>query len=242
MSFTILDYLQGGFSFIFVLISIIIGLKILTKYFEYKKLQYILVGLVWIGLATPWFPDSINFIMVILFQNTISDALNFIIGNSMLPLTALFWLKVFTDLTYKEKQKVILSLFIIYGIIFEILLFTFLFIKPSIIGSFPVSPFQIVYHPVFEILLIVYIITFMLTGVLFARESLRLESLEMKLKGKFLIIAFISFTIGAFLDSLILRGAFTVILTRLILISASIEFYFGFILQNWVKNLFIKSS
>jgi len=82
----------------------------------------------------------------------------------------------------------------------------------------------------------------MITGILFARESLRSESLEMKIKGKFLIIAFLSFTIGAFLDSLILRGAFTVILTRLILISASIEFYFGFILPNWVKKIFIKSS
>lgn len=239
ISYTVVDYVQGGFSLIFVIISILIGVIFIMKYFQYENLQLLLVGLTWIGLASPWFPDSINFILVF-FTTPLPLRLNLIIGNSFLPVVAIIWVKAFTDLLYKDKQKILLIIFFIIGIIFEIYFIISLIFAPSLIGSFPVSPFQIVYHPVFEIFLLVFILVFMITGILFGRESLKSEEKEINLKGKFLIIAFISFAIGAILDSIIPREAYLVIITRLILISASLEFYFGFMPPEWLKNFFIK--
>lgn len=239
ISYTVVDYVQGGFSLIFVVISILIGLIFIIKYLQYENLQLLLVGLVWIGLASPWFPDSINFIFVF-FTNPIPVRLNLIIGNSFLPIVALIWVKAFTDLIYKEKQKLFLIIFAIIAIIFEIYFIISLVVAPSLIGSFLYGPFQIVYFPLFELFLIIYIAVFTITGIIFGRESLKSEDIDIQLKGKFLIVAFMSFAVGAILDSIIPREAYLVIITRLILISASLEFYFGFIPPDWLKKLFIK--
>ncbi|TXT59670.1 MAG: conserved membrane protein of unknown function [Promethearchaeota archaeon] len=61
----IVDYIQGTFSLLFVIISLIIGITILLKFFNYKRRIYILMGLSWIGLASPWFPDSISYIIIL---------------------------------------------------------------------------------------------------------------------------------------------------------------------------------
>ena len=92
----LLDIMQGTFSLLFVLISLIVGLTILLKYREFKKVIYILVGLSWIGLANPWMPDSISFIMILFTLGPIPDFIYFIIGNAFLPIFLTIWIGAFT--------------------------------------------------------------------------------------------------------------------------------------------------
>jgi len=61
--------LTGAFNLIFVIISIIVGLKILSKYFEFEKRYYIYIGITWIGISTPWMRGALAF--VLLFTNII---------------------------------------------------------------------------------------------------------------------------------------------------------------------------
>jgi hypothetical protein len=90
----------------------------------------------------------------------------------------------------------------------------------------------------------------LVTGTLFARRSLRSDNEEVKLKGKLLLAAFLSFSIGAILDSMIggILGdndpllPIMVVIVRIILISSAIEFYGGFILPKWLKDLFLKQT
>ncbi|MEJ2296841.1 MAG: hypothetical protein P8Y23_19005 [Candidatus Lokiarchaeota archaeon] len=83
---------------------------------------------------------------------------------------------------------------------------------------------------------------FLITGFLFARQSLKAKSKDLKLKGVFLIIAFLSFTAAAIIDVI---GAdtpteLTIFLARIFLIISSICFYIGFILPRFIKEMFIK--
>ncbi len=48
---TELDILHGIFTSLFVLISLIVGLRILFKYFEHKRKELITVGIAWIGIG-----------------------------------------------------------------------------------------------------------------------------------------------------------------------------------------------
>lgn len=105
MALELVDYLQGSFSLIFVIISLIIGFSILSKYFQLKSRLYILVGLSWIGVATPWFPDSISFIMNILFQESLAIDWYFIIGNVTMPIALLVWLIAYTDILIKKNKN-----------------------------------------------------------------------------------------------------------------------------------------
>jgi uncharacterized membrane protein (DUF485 family) len=247
MALELVDFLQGSFSLIFVIISIIIGLSILSKYQEFKSRIYIFVGLSWIGLANPWIPDSINFIMLLFSNESLRPSLYFIIGNVFLPFFFLCWLMAFSELLYKEKQLLIVGSFFILSVLFEIIFFILLFTNIDAIGILR-GPFLVEFGLLITIYLIVFVIVLLVTGVLFARRSLRSENEEVKLKGKLLLAAFLSFSIGAILDSMIggiLENGdpllpILVVVVRIILISSAIEFYGGFILPKWLKNLFLR--
>jgi hypothetical protein len=249
MALTLIDIMQGTFSLIFVVIALIVGFTILLKYIDYKKPIYILVGLSWIGLANPWMPDSISFLMILLTFGPLPDILYFIIGNAFLPIFLIIWIAAFSQLLYKNKQKLLVFLFVLLGIAFEIVFFSLLLINPALIGVIdPLHPFTVNFGIFITIYLVGFIIILLITGILFARNSLKSSDLEVKLKGRLLLTAFLLFTIGAILDSslgMIFELSdpilpFLVVITRVILILSAISFYGGFILPKWMHRIFTK--
>jgi hypothetical protein len=81
-----------------------------------------------------------------------------------------------------------------------------------------------------------------ITGVIFSRNSMKADDSKVKLKGKILLLAFILFTIGAFMDAVISLTPFTLIIVRLILISSAIFYLFGFLLPDKIAELILKES
>lgn len=247
MALVIVDILQGLFSLIFVLISLILGFKILSKYFKYKSKLYILVGLSWIGVANPWFPDSISFIMNLAVQQSLPVELYFIIGNAFIPLALLTWLIAYTNMISKKRQKLVIGITIFLSIIFEIVFFYLLITDIDQIGIInPLRPFTVDFGIFITIYLLIVIVVMFITGLIFAQRSVRSEDKDIRLKGKLLRAAFITFTVAAILDSLL--GAIfedptdpilsiMVVATRVLLIIAAFEFYGGFILPKWMHAL-----
>lgn len=247
MALELVDFLQGLFSLLFVLISLILGFKILSKYFKYKSNLYILVGLSWIGVANPWFPDSISFIMNLVLQESLPVELYFIIGNAFIPLALLTWLIAYTNMISKKRQKLVISITIILSIAFEIVFFYLLISDIDQIGIInPARPFTVDFGILITIYLLVVIVIMFITGIIFAQRSVKSDDKDIKLKGKLLRAAFITFTVAAILDSLL--GAIfedptdpilsiMVVATRVLLIIAAFEFYGGFILPKWMDAL-----
>ncbi|MFX0072874.1 MAG: hypothetical protein ACFFAO_17495, partial [Candidatus Hermodarchaeota archaeon] len=88
--------------------------------------------------------------------------------------------------------------------------------------------------------LLVLIIVFIF-ALFFGIESLKSENPEIRLKGKFLLLAWSSYISGALLDAGIVPiSAFALIIVRVLLISSAIEFYFSFFLPKWAKDLLNK--
>jgi len=241
LELTIIELLQGTFSLIFIIISIIIGLHILLKYFEHKRRELIFVGVTWIVLTFPWLGDAINLILLILYNSILDITIYLIIVIAFLPLSILCWLVAFTDLVYKKGQKVILIVYLVIGVVFEILFLILLFENPSNIGRY-LGPFHVEYSLLTQIYIIFILISFVVPGIIIARQSLRSEIPNVKLKGKLLLFAFILVTIGAALDSLAPLVPLAVLFARIILIISAIAFYGGFMLPNWMKNLFLRES
>ncbi|MFX1455023.1 MAG: hypothetical protein ACFFDB_06570 [Promethearchaeota archaeon] len=250
MVLELVDILQGSFSLIFVIISIIIGITILMKYFEYKNRLYILVGISWIGVANPWIPDSISFLMNIIAQQSLDVGLYFIIGNCFLPIALLTWFTAYTDMIKKKAQKKVLIITVIFSIIFEIVFFLLFFIDIDLIGTInPIRPFTVDFGIFITIYLLIVIFAMVTTGVAFAQKSVKVEDREIRLKGKLLRAAFITFTVAAILDSLlgtIFENpadpllAIMVVVVRILLIISALEFYGGFLLPRWMKEIFMK--
>jgi len=251
MALEFVDLLQGSFSLIFVLLSLFLGFSILFKYFKYKSRLYILVGLSWIGVANPWFPDSISFLMNLIFQESLAIEWYFIIGNVFIPLALLAWLIAYTDMNNKSKQKLIVILTVVFGIIFESVFFMLLLTDINQIGIInPLRPFTVEFGLFITIYLLLVILLMAGTGLKFAQKSLRSEDPDVRLKGKLLRAAFITFTIASILDSLLGMIfvdptdpllAIMVVITRVLLIISAIAFYGEFILPKWMKAIFSRN-
>ena len=235
------EILSGIFSIIWVAISTFVGLKIAAKYFEVKQRVFLLVGITWCLICSPWWGSAVGFIYAAATDTWLPREIYFSLTVVPIAPALIIWLTAFTDLIAKEMQKLILLLAILFGAIMEVVYFALLVINVDLIGTLksPVdSDFEIV--PI-ELYLLSVIIIVLLTGIQFARHSLRSDNKEIKLKGKLLIIAYICFSVGALLDSAIPLTEITVPITRGILIFSAICFYGGFILPRWMKKLLIKN-
>jgi hypothetical protein len=239
MALNPLDILNGVFSLIFVAISLFVGLVILTRYIKYRERIYFLVGSTWILISSPWWPSCVSFIVAIFNGIGIPPQVYFLIGNVFTPIAIVLWLLAFTEFLYSEKRKLILLIFTIIGIIFEILFFTFLFLNPSVIGQLN-GPVDVNYESFIMVFLIIFLSIVVITGFLFANLSLKSKEPEVKLKGRLLIIAYITFAIGALLDSAIPLNEVLIIITRLILIASAFCWMGGFLLPKWMKRLLLK--
>jgi len=241
MALNPLDFLNGIFSFIFVIISLVVGFLILIRYVRYKEKVYFFVGATWILISEPWWPSSLSFLVSLSNGVGLTPTIYFLIGNTLVPLAIALWLLAFTDFLFTEKRKLILLVFAIIGIIFEFTFFTLLFINPDLIGNLN-PPVDVSYNFFIMIFLLIFILIVVISGLLFARLSLKSDDPEVKLKGKLLVIAYIAFFIGALLDSSTRLNELGIIFVRLILIASAIFWYGGFLLPHWMKKLFLKQK
>ena len=241
MSLSLLDTVNGVCSLTFVAISLLVGFIILSRYFKYKERIYLMVGATWILISCPWWSSSLSFLVALSNDVGITPEAYFIIGNILVPFAIVLWLLAFTEFLYTEKRKLILLVFALYGFIFEILFFSFLFVDPNLIGELN-PPVDVRYNSFIMIFLISFLLIVVVTGFLFANLSLKSKDPEVKLKGKLLIIAYIAFTVGALLDTAITLNEVTIIITRIILIISAICWYGGFLLPKWMKKYLLRSK
>lgn len=243
MAVDYLDVLQGSFTILFMIITITVGVLIFSKYFEHRKRELLLVGIAWICLPFPWIPDVSKFIINltnISVNNQIMIIVYIITNVIVVPIPILCWLIAITNmLTMKiQTRKVILIIFAVLSAIFEVIVIYYLITDIHQIGTFS-GPFLIRWALYVELTFIIFISVVLITGILFARESIRSDNPEIKLKGKFLLAAFISLSIGGILD-VMFTDVITNVASRLILMMTSILFYFGLMLPEKIKEILLK--
>jgi len=238
---SLLETLQGTLSLVFVIITVIVGIIIISKYFKYKNITFLLVGIAWTGMCFGWLGDVINLFMHLTGNPYISDELYLILVNAFLPLFVVLWLIALSDLLHFEKKKLLVLTVLVLGVVFEIIFFVLLFTDTEYIGIRR-GPFHYEFSLFTDIFMLSLIVFILWTGIKFALESMKSENPEIRLKGKFLIAAFITFTCGALFDSQAALTEATVVIVRIVLISGSLLFYSGFILPDWMKKLFLKSE
>lgn len=235
------EIFYGSFTLASVIISTILGLFIVLKYREHKRVELLLVGITWILLASPYWSDAIQFLLITMSDIELNSPLYFFLANAFIAPIHITWAYAFTNLLFKQYKKQLLLFFGIEATIFEIAFLIVFFIDPYLIGE-QQSAFVVEWAIWVQIYLLFSIVLFLLTGFLFARASLKSAENEIKLKGKFLIVAFITFTIGTIIDVIAAEAPteITILLARIFVIFSSICFYIGFTLPKFIKNFLIK--
>jgi hypothetical protein len=236
-----IELLQVTFSFLFVLISLIISIRIFAKYYQYRSKNFLLVGLVWFFLSSPWWGNAISFFTWMFYEEEINVFLDLFLGNIFLVVSLVTWVYIFTSLVYKNLRKKVVSVYSGISVVYELFLILFFFIDYKIIGD-STGRFNTehnVYPFVFQIFAI---ITMLITGILFARESMKSPDPKNKWKGRFLLLAFISFTIAATFDAAIPMDALTLVIIRSILISSALWYYLGFFIPDKMVKFLIRED
>jgi len=229
-----IDILNGVFSIIFVVISTIAGLIIASKYFKSKIKTLLYIGIAWILIVCPWWPSSASVLSALATGKGLTLENYLLLGNLFVPVFIFFLMAAFTEIYYNDKQKLVLGIFGIIGVIVEIYFLYFLIIDPSVHGELQ-GVVDIEFRGFLRIYLIFSILVVCVLGILIAINSIKSDTPEIKLRGKFLMAAFISWTFGAIADATIPLTVITLPIIRIILITSAIEFYIGFILPNWVR-------
>ena len=220
---------------VFVSISTIVGILLILKYFKSKDKTLLYVGLTWIIIVEAWMPSAVNLIYMLMVPDGLSYQIRALIGNVFLPFGLILWTLVFTELVFTNYKKLLLILFSIFSIVFEIILFYAIITDISLIIIIPSHDLNMNYKILWVIFQLLFSVITLVSGLAFSWKSIKHDNPEIKLRGKILFIAFISFLIGALLGILDLP-----VPGNIIMITSSIEFYIGYILPDWVKNRFIK--
>ena len=237
-----LDYLNGPLSVIVVVISWYVGIQILTRYAQTKNKLFLYVGIVAICTSEPWWPHVISLLLVSTTGAALSPEVYFIIGNIFIPIAIYLWLMAFAEFMINSKKKLVSLFGIIYVALYEILFFTLLFLDDEAFIGVIIPAIDVQYSPIMIGFLITALSIILPTGIMFGRESFKSENSEIRMKGKFLILGFFSFFLGASIDVLIPSNPINLTVARVLLVIASLGFLGGFIPPDWIRKMFIKDD
>ncbi|HEY0087954.1 MAG TPA: hypothetical protein VGB37_03870 [Candidatus Lokiarchaeia archaeon] len=230
---------NGIFSLVFICLSTIVGLKVAHRYLETKKTTPLWIGIAWIIIPSPWYGSAASFLVALITGNGLDLRTYIFIANFLPPFYMIFLIAAFTDFYYNEKQKLFVLISFIVGIIFEIYIIYYVIVDPKVIGELH-GIIDIEYKGIWRMYLVVNIILICIIGISIAINSLESKTHDIRLRGIFLLLAFVSFTIGAFMDAALPLSILTLTIARILLISSAIEFYFGFVLPKWFKEKVLK--
>lgn len=239
--------LIGIFNISFIIISLVISILFLRKYIKQKENDFLMIGIVWFLISTPWLHGALTFILM-LFDVLLMKAIRMIIFYMFIPIAITIWMNTFTNFLYWDKKKLLVAVYCLISVICEVLFFIFLFIDiKGLVGDFDYANgiyFIATYKPFIRFSMLFFLASGFITFMLFAKESLESTNPEVKWKGIFLVIAFSSYTVCAILDSFAFFSQYIalIVLIRLLLILSSIEFYLGWFLPDFVVKLLRISS
>ena len=205
-----------------------------------KQIEHLTIGAAWIFLSSGWWGGTLSVWFFIIFNTELSPFLFLFIGNFFIPIALLLWIYSFAYVIFPESKVIICLIFLVICVLYEIYLIISLTIDPSIIANmdrFKSTPkFLALYFQVFALIVAV------ITGVYFSLKTMKIGELEVKWRGRFLLIAFVSFFLGTIFDAIIVLNILTIIIVRVILITSCIEYYFGFFLPEKIRNILIKKE
>ncbi|MBY9007827.1 MAG: hypothetical protein KGD63_13880 [Candidatus Lokiarchaeota archaeon] len=240
MAFQDLDgsqLLQGILGFIWVCFAIFIGIRIIFKAKKLKRNELIIVGTTYILLSSAWWGVAIQFIVFGFFSQWLPIVGYIFIANFFIPIALVCWIYSFTKMVNPDLTKKFLAIFIPYCIIWELIIISFCFIDVSVLGSLDASNFDSSHGPIFKYIVMVSVLSFVISGIYFSIKSMSLDDPEIKWKGRFLLMAWFAFGLGAALDSFLKDPAdIILIVIRVILIASAYLYDLGFFLPKSLKK------
>jgi len=241
-----LAQISGMTAAISLCIGWFLGAIVLAKAIKTKQIIIFMFFLAILFTLSPWYPSGMGYMYWVFTHGEIfSYEFYILLGTVGIPIAIIAWLYVYMGTINPKKRKLVLLIFGMLSIIYEIYIFYNLFFAEGApvmeaLGTFEFydNPTDIKYHSLVLIFLAGFICTAVITGIHFSLTSMKIkENKELQWKGRFLFIAFLMFGFAATFDAIIPMETFLLVVIRLILMATTVFFYLGFILPKWIKKI-----
>jgi len=237
-----LTLLSGILGFLAVCIAWLYGVIVLLKFIKTKEksLGYFFLAIMF--TMSPWYPSGLGFIYWVFTRNELAYPTYVLLGTIGVPIALLSWLQIYMPALHQKQKGVVNLIAVCLSLAFYIYLFYFLFFAPlapmdTVIGI-KRNPIDIDYKGFILVFLAISLVISTVTGNEFSIASLKIKAdPSLVWKGRFLILSFNLFAIGAFGDGFITLTPPTLIIFRLFMVLASTFYYIGFILPKWMRKI-----
>jgi protein-S-isoprenylcysteine O-methyltransferase Ste14 len=228
------------------LIYAITGIRVLSKYFEYKQRNYITFGLAILFFGCFWW-NMLLYTFSSFLGITLNENIYFIISFNMFPFGFILWTYNSFIMAYKKHKRKISVITFALALLFEAYFIFFLFADKSIIGEI-IGGFYW-YPSIYTLIILIILALFSVSGViLIMKRAFASKDREIRKKGSLLGMAFVVFIAGGLSEILIPYTIFSFALSRILLLVAPLLFYFGLFLPKkdtrltigkWVANILL---
>ncbi|MFW9972911.1 MAG: hypothetical protein ACFFDF_22180 [Candidatus Odinarchaeota archaeon] len=235
-------HLSGILGTLAIAIAWLYGGIVLYKYIKTKQKVLFYFFLAIIFTISPWYPSGFGYIYWLITGWEIVYPAYVLIGTVGVPIALLAWIQIYIPALLPKYKNVATWFAICFSIAFYVYFIYFLFIAngapvEALIGS-KENVIDIDYKSFTLVFLGIGLFISTITGNHFAIASLKQKDNPiLKWKGRFLLISFNLFAIGAIGDGFLPLTPATLIIFRTLMMFASTFYYIGFILPEWVKRL-----
>ena len=238
---TQLEIAQGTLSLIYAIVGVLIGSLIVIKYFKYKRIELLGVGISISLACVPWFSSGISFLTFIFFGFTLPPALYFFINYGFVAFAILFYVHALTSLLYPESVKKIVLIYLILGIAFEVILIYLLFTNISMVGTMS-GRFDSEAGSIPTLFVIFVLASLLVFTIVFIRSCFKSENEKVRWRGRFLLISTILMVVGSLMDTVLTITITTLFIARIFLVTRLIFAYLGWLLPDKVAKWLIKEN
>jgi len=236
---TELEIINGIFTSIFVFVSILVGVRIILKYYKHQIKELITVGITMILISTHWWGNSFSFLLYLVFNYELKTSIHLLIENIFTPIVLILWVYSVCSLAYPTKIRRSLLIISPVCIIYYVFLFIGLIVDPEIL-VIPLSRFDTRSTILLMGLKISALFLFIIFSVLLGLNLIKDGDKTIQWKGKFLLSAITLYSLGG-ISSMFLFSLMELVVIRLILILSSILFYFSFFIPDRLRGWLIKN-
>jgi hypothetical protein len=231
----LIDVYDGTIAITVTMIMIILFLNSIVKYYKYKVINLIFIGIAILGLSARYWPRIVTLISILITKNAISTELYFILGYGH-SIGLISWMIgwILTVEMKKSLKKLIMGAFFCFEIVYLLFFYIFIFFNQSLIGT---------YNPVFEdksgpLILLHTVVMICLLIITISRvylDTRKTNVKEIRLKGDFIFFGMLFLFVGTIFN-LFFKSE---LLYSIFLIIAVLSIYIGFTIPKWIKNLLI---
>ena len=234
---------SGLLSLFCIVLVFIITIVLFSAAIKQKDKIYFIFILFILAINSPWYPSGFGYLFWLITQETFTYNNYILLGTLGIPVAGIAWLYFYTTLFKPMWKTKIIIIILIYSLVYYIYIFCFLGfgiqdVKNEWVGELE-SPLDINYNG----FVLFYIATVLgsaaPTFLHFCMSSIKTkEDPIIQWRGRLLIVALVSFMVGAIVDGLFhITDLTLLIIIRGFVLTSAISFYLGLVMPAWFKKL-----